>query len=301
MRNKKVIAGLVAAMTFVSVTASAIVSAAGDFTVSISNTKAGAGEEFTLTLDLTDIPETGINGCEFGISYDNTLVSIESVTLGALAKDLSAVEGDLPNPFEVNIEDDVVSLMYAIGTTDSTYFLQGSGTFLNITGTVSASATAGAKAEFEVVPVDRAVTPGSTETNSTIVFGYMGEDEVPVTYTPVYTNGWVEVTGEDPTDTTEPSSEVTEPSSEVTEPTTAAPTIAIGEATKYGDVNLDNTVDVSDAVLLNLYLLNAEANPLEADGLANADVVKDNIIDSSDSTLLVNHVAMMVTVDELGK
>lgn len=303
MRNKKVIAGLVAAMTLVSTT-SAIVSAAGDFTVSISNTTAGAGEEFSITLDMSDIPTTGINGCDFGISYDSSLVTIDEVTLGSLAKDVSTLEGDLPDPFECNIEEDVISLMYAIGTTDSSYYLNGSGTFLNITGTVNADAAVGSKAEFEVVPVDRAVKPGSADTNATIVFGYMGEDEAAVTYTPVYEAGWVEVTGEDPTDpseeTTEPSEETTEPSEETTEPP-ETPTLDIPDGTLYGDVNVDGTVDVGDVVTLNMYILNPTGNALEADGMANADVVRDNKIDSTDGTLLMSYTAMSVKAEELGK
>ena len=304
MRNKKVIAGLVAAMTLVSTT-SAIVSAAGDFTVSISNTKAEAGEEFSLTLDMADIPSTGINGCDFGISFDSSLVTVDSVTLGALAKDVSSLEGDLPDPFECNIEDDVISLMYAIGTTDSSYYLNGSGTFLNITGTVKKDATVGSKAEFEVVPVDRAAKPGSADTNATAVFGYMGEDETATIYTPVFEAGWVEVTGEVPTepsseatDPTEPSSEdPTQPSTEKTEPSTGN----IADGTYYGDVNVDGAVDVADVVALNMYLLNPSGNALEAEGIANADVVRDNKIDSTDGTLLMSFTAMSVDESELGK
>ena len=304
MRNKKVIAGLVAAMTLVSTT-SAIVSAAGDFTVSISNTKAEAGKEFSLTLDMADIPSTGINGCDFGIAFDSSLVTVDSVTLGALAKDVSSLEGDLPDPFECNIEDDVISLMYAIGTTDSSYYLNGSGTFLNITGTVKKDATVGSKAEFEVVPVDRAAKPGSADTNATAVFGYMGEDETATIYTPVFEAGWVEVTGEVPTepsseatDPTEPSSEdPTQPSTEKTEPSTGN----IADGTYYGDVNVDGAVDVADVVALNMYLLNPSGNALEAEGIANADVVRDNKIDSTDGTLLMSFTAMSVDESELGK
>lgn len=306
MRNKKVIAGLVAAMTLISTT-SAIVSAAGDFTVSISNTKAGAGEEFSITLDMSDIPSTGINGCDFGISYDSSLVSIESVTLGSLAKDVSALEGDLPDPFECNIEEDVISLMYAIGTTDSSYYLNGSGTFLNITGTVNEDAAAGSKAEFEVVPVDRAVKPGSADTNASIVFGYMGEDEAAVMYTPVYETGWVEVTGEDPTEpptvapTEEPTVAPTEPPTVAPTEPSETPTLDIPDGTLYGDVNVDGSVDVGDVVTLNMYILNPTGNALEAESLANADVVRDNKIDSTDGTLLMSYTAMSVKAEELGK
>ena len=116
MRTKKVIAGLLAAATLASVSVSAIVSAEDGFGVGISNTTAEAGGSFTLTLDMSNIPDTGLNGCDFGISYDSSLVTVESVELGALAKDVSGVEADLPSPFECNIDTDIISVMYALGT-----------------------------------------------------------------------------------------------------------------------------------------------------------------------------------------
>lgn len=286
MRTKKVIAGLVAAMTLASVSASAIVSAADEFSVGISEAEAAAGESFELTLDLTNIPQTGINACDFGISYDSSLVTIDEVTLGSLAKDVTSVEGSLPDPFECNIETGVISVMYALGTTDSAYFLNGTGTFLNIKGTVNEDAAAGSDAAFEIVPVDRAVTPGSSTTNSTVVFGYMSADETTTVYTPVFTDGNVHVLGGSTEETTEPKPTETE---------------NIPDGTKYGDVNVDGTVDVADVVSINMYLLNPEANALEPDGKANADCVRDNIIDSSDSAIILNYVAMMVGESDLGK
>lgn len=286
MRTKRVIAGLVAAMTLATVSASAIVSAADEFSVGISEAEAAAGESFELTLDLTNIPETGINACDFGISYDSSLVTIDEVTLGSLAKDVTSVEGSLPDPFECNIETGVISVMYALGTTDSAYFLNGTGTFLNIKGTVNADAAAGSDAAFKIVPVDRAVTPGSSTTNSTVVFGYMSADETTTVYTPTFTDGNVHVLGGSTEETTEPKPTETED---------------IPDGTKYGDVNVDGTVDVADVVSINMYLLNPEANALEPAGKANADCVRDNVIDSSDSAIILNYVAMMVGESDLGK
>lgn len=295
MKTKRMIAGLIAAMTLASVSASAVVTAADDFSVSISKTEAAAGESFELTLDLTNIPSTGINACDFGISYDSSLVTIDEVNLGSLAKDVSSVEGTLPEPFECNIETGVISVMYALGTTDSAYFLNGTGTFLNISGTVKADAAAGSDAEFKIVPVDRAVTPGSSTTNSTVVFGYMSADETTTVYEPVFTAGNVHVIGGETEETTEPA---TEPD---TTPTTEPVTEDLPDGTMYGDVNLDQRVNVSDVVTLNMYLLNTEANALQPEGKANADCVRDNVIDSADSALILGYVAGTADVSELGK
>ena len=294
MKTKRMIAGLVAAMTLASVSASAVVTAADSFSVGISKAEAAAGESFELTLDLTNIPSTGINACDFGISYDSSLVTIDEVNLGSLAKDVSSVEGTLPEPFECNIETGVISVMYALGTTDSAYFLNGTGTFLNISGTVKADAAAGSDAEFKIVPVDRAVTPGSSTTNSTVVFGYMSADETTTVYEPVFTAGNVHVLGGE-------TEETTEPIETDTTPTTEPVTEDIPDGTKYGDVNLDQRVNVSDVVTLNMYLLNTTTNALQPEGKANADCVRDNLIDSADSALILGYVAGTADISELGK
>lgn len=70
--------------------------------------------------------------------------------------------------------------------------------------------------------------------------------------------------------------------------------------TKYGDLNNDNDVNVSDVVKINLYLLNKVENPLDAVALANADCVRDGVIDTSDGSLILNYTAMMISYDKLG-
>lgn len=77
-------------------------------------------------------------------------------------------------------------------------------------------------------------------------------------------------------------------------------TIDSSLATMYGDVNTDNTVDVSDVVQINMYLLNKADNGLDAVQLANSDCVKDGVIDTSDSSVILNYVAMMVDYSQLG-
>lgn len=83
------------------------------------------------------------------------------------------------------------------------------------------------------------------------------------------------------------------------EPTGETPTI-IGTPTEYGDVNTDERINVSDVVILNMYLLNPELNPLNEVQLANADCEKNGIINSSDSALLLNYVTMVVDKSQLG-
>ena len=68
----------------------------------------------------------------------------------------------------------------------------------------------------------------------------------------------------------------------------------------YGDVNIDGNINIADVVTLNMYLLYPEVNKLNATAKENAQVVYDGIIDTQDSLLLMNYVAMIVTVDQLG-
>ncbi len=72
------------------------------------------------------------------------------------------------------------------------------------------------------------------------------------------------------------------------------------KATRYGDVNVDTDVNIADIVKLNMYLLNNTLNPITPTGYANANCVYDTKVDTADSTLIMNYVAMMISEDKLG-
>lgn len=71
--------------------------------------------------------------------------------------------------------------------------------------------------------------------------------------------------------------------------------------TCFGDINLDGTVGVADLVGINMYTLAPDTNVLSVQGIANSDIVKDRTIDTNDTALLMNYIAMMVKADVLGK
>lgn len=171
------------------------VTAADDFSVKISSEKAEPGESYTLTMDMENIPSPGINVCEFAITYNSSLVTVDSVELGSLADNIT-VEDGMPSPFAYVVDTDVIDVVFSdvSGTV-----LSGSGTFLNIKGTVKSTAADGSEAEFKIVPIERAATPGSGTANEKVIFGYI--DENFVEYTPLLVSGKVSV-GE--TATTEP-------------------------------------------------------------------------------------------------
>ena len=68
----------------------------------------------------------------------------------------------------------------------------------------------------------------------------------------------------------------------------------------WGDVNVDGDVNISDVVKLNMFLLNSEANEVTKQGYINANCVYDNYVDTSDSAIIMNYTAMMITYDKLG-
>ena len=123
-----------------------------------------------------------------------------------------------------------------------------------------------------------------------------------VTTTTTETETTVTTVSDTETETTVP--EVTDPATETTvttednseTDTTIDPTLV----TMYGDVNSDQRVNVSDVVQINMYLLNKAVNNLTDVQLANGDCARDDIIDSSDSAIILNYVSMVVDYSQLG-
>lgn len=69
----------------------------------------------------------------------------------------------------------------------------------------------------------------------------------------------------------------------------------------YGDVDVDGTVNSTDIVILNQYLLSKEEYPLKnATALENADTVYDKEIKSNDSMAIINYILGISSLDDLG-
>lgn len=95
-------------------------------------------------------------------------------------------------------------------------------------------------------------------------------------------------------------------STETTEPTKPSATVPAAtdeellESALWGDVNVDGSVSIADVVKLNLYLLNNVDNALTEQGFVNANCLYDGVVDSSDSTFLMNYVVMLIHYTEMG-
>ncbi|MCM1227474.1 MAG: cohesin domain-containing protein [Clostridium sp.] len=301
MKTKRLIAGIVSVVTLAAVSSSAIVSAA-DFTASISSKEVAAGDEFSLELNLANIPASGLNAIEFGISFDAALISIDKVELGALAKDLEESTSDgtaLPPAFDTAVMDGVVNVMYSIGTEDASNYIKGEGTFVTINGSVKADAKAG-ETKLEIVPIERAEEAGVTAANEKTYFATVAADGTVTEHAPTCEPGIITIKGEvDPSD---------DPTEDKPTEATAAPVSVPTDADSikdavWGDVNEDGQVAVSDLVLLNQYLLKDETalNTVTAQGLVNANVDFNDEINQTDSTYLLNALSNQIGKNQLGK
>ncbi len=124
--------------------------------------------------------------------------------------------------------------------------------------------------------------------------------EVTTTVTePVTTTSTIQTTIAVP-ETTVTTVQTTEAIITTTSNTTVDTTINSELATVYGDINGDGTVNVADVVSINMYLLNPIENAMSDVAMANADCVRDSVINTSDSALIMNFVAMVITQDKLG-
>jgi hypothetical protein len=224
--------------------------------ISVSKVNAEAGKQFSVDVSLADIPSSGIQALDFAVSYDSSVLTINSVEAGALVNkgassaDLSATLSPL---FEssINSKEGYVSLIWSTATDDASYWLKGDGVFCTISGTVSSSAKAGAISELKVVPINRETYTGSGSANAEIGCGYESNGK-PVKVATKTVDGSVTV-GKEPTSLS---------------------------VTLRGDANNDGGVDMADIVLIMQSLANpnkyglkgSETSHITEQGLANADV-----------------------------
>lgn len=260
MKTKKVVIGTMAAAIFsMSLSALPVTFAAGETVqISVGSKEVSPGEEFTVDVMLSDIPATGVQACDFTINYDTSLINITSVKAGALTE-TGASEADSTSSvapvFDSYILDDEgkVNLSWSTSLEDSKYWLNGSGVFCTITGTASANAANGSKADLKITATGRDTYPDSGSANNLITMGYTNGSEA-IRYDVTKVDGVISIG--------------------VPVTTTVPPTTEVGEVevTKYGDADCNGEVEINDAVLIMSYVGNRATNPITPQGLTNADV-----------------------------
>lgn len=281
--SKKFIAGvsaLVVAVSSVAITVSAVTENEG-LTISVSSTSANvqANDTFDVTVDLANVPDTGIAGCEFAVYYDASAVEVVGVKsedlTGAAAAELE-MQKDLADTmvtypeyscFDYYDNDGKVACLWATGLDSNSYWIHEDGTLVTITF----------KAK-EDVSGDVAIGVESILDSGDVMFAAADEDGKYYAYDNVKvadaTKVSIGTTTTDPT-TTEPTD---------TQPTTTTTDFVIGDSVMLGDVNGDKQVKSNDLLLLKKYLLGlVDISDINA---KNSDLTGDGNIKSNDLLLL---------------
>lgn len=278
MKFKKFTSGALSALVLSCSALSAFSASGAENTVKISASKetASAGEQFTVSVSLADIPETGIQGAEFAVSYDSSIVSVDKVEIGKLAQtgaDDADNIAELP-AFSSKIykEKSAVVLSFTVADSNPAYYMQGEGVMCTIKGTVLDTASSGSVAEFKIIPNPRKVNnSGNSANNNKIWLGYDSD--------------------------TNPDDDISKYiyyDSEVSNGSVTVPGGAVSSL--RGDANLDGSVDIADVVSIAAYVGDKEKNPLEPQGIINGDVQGEgNGLNPNDSLAIQQFLANIIT------
>ena len=263
MKTKKIVIGAMAAAMLSLSVCSLAPALAADETVQISvgSATVEAGGQFTVDVNIADIPSEGIQGCNFTLDFDPTVITIDSVEKGALVNSVTSDPTATVLPSFNNFTDNkkgIVNFMWATSVYEEAYLLKGEGVFCTITGTVSSSAAAGTKSEIKIVPTSRETFTDSGVENEDIDVGYNKNGER-IRYNVKTVNGVITVAGGTGGD----------------------------DKLLYGDANEDGSVDIADATAIVQHMGNPDEFALSAQGALNADIVNNGDgVTGADAVLL---------------
>lgn len=314
MKAKRTLAG---ALTLAMLATSAVsfqVSAAGAaVTLKGAKVEAEAGGAFSVDVSLEDIPSTKVNVMDFALTYDKSILNVDSVTIGKSAD--TDVSGDSTGKdapvFATSIKDGEIAVSWTTAL-DSASWIAEDGVILTINGTVSKDAKDGTVTPIDFAPVTRETFDGSGANNSSMVIGYLyGTDSASYeikTEAGSVTIGKGGATTTETTATTSGSADTTT-SAKVTTETTASGTTASGTKDTadsstpgstakpgnalYGDVNCDSRVEIADAVLLNKIAAGAVSITSD-EQRANSDCDANGEVNSSDALVLLKFLVQLV-------
>ncbi len=306
MKAKRTLAGALTLAMLATSAASFQVSAA-DAAVTLKGAKveAEAGGAFSVDVSLEDIPSTKVNVMDFAMTYDTSILNVDSVTIGKSAD--TDVSGDSTGKdapvFATNIKDGEITVSWTTAL-DSASWIAEDGVILTISGTVSEDAKDGTVTPIDFAPVTRETFDGSGANNSSMVIGYLyGTDSA--SYEIKTESGSVTIgkggatttettvtTGSEDTTTTSAGTTETTASSDTEKPGTTGSTAAPGDAL-YGDVNCDSRVEIADAVLLNKIAAGAVSITSD-EQRENSDCDANGEVNSSDALVLLKFLVQLV-------
>lgn len=153
--------------------------------MSVGSTQAGAGSSYTVYVSLNDVPSSGVSAMDFAISYDNSLITVDSVSSLVTSKVGAANE-----LFDYYSAGSNVNVSWA--TLGNTY-LTGAGNVFAVSGKVLSSASPASKAKLGIVPIERTLSPETDKKNTTVSIGCETENGNEY-YNAVTSDGYVTVT-----------------------------------------------------------------------------------------------------------
>ncbi len=278
MKAKKIMAGAFAFALTLSAMSSVLASAA-DATVTLrasDETVSRAGESFTVSVYLEDVPSTKVNTLDFAINYDTSILTIDSVAIGAAANtDTSGdtTASDAP-VFAYNIDGGEIAISWSTGLGESAW-ISSDGVILTLSGKVNNGVAGGTKTSIDFAPVSRETYQGSGTQNSTILVGAVNGSDV-TSYNVKTTSGSVTVS-----------------STQSGGGSSSGGSSSSTTASLIGDVTCDGEVDVADAVLLAKYASGLISFTDEQ--VANAECYQDGVIDQKDTIALLKYTVNEVT------
>lgn len=155
--GNKTLAGALA-LTMLASTAVSFQVSAADASVTLKGAKveAEAGGAFSVDVSLADIPSTKINVMDFAVTYDNTVLNVDSVKIGKSADvDVSgdSTAADAP-VFNTNIKDSEITVSWSTALGSASWIAE-DGVILTISGTVKDDVKDGTVTPIDFAPVTR--------------------------------------------------------------------------------------------------------------------------------------------------
>lgn len=269
MKTKKIVVGAVSAVLALSLpvtTAMGAVAAGDTVQISVGSQTVAPGGSFSVDVTLSDIPDGGLQCCQFSLEYDTSLVKISSITAGKLTE-TGATKGDgtassLPlfNQY-IDESNGMASVIWTTALDDPTYWMKGEGVLCTVKGTALKDVSG--KAEIKVSATARETKPGSGVENTEYDLGYVGTSGL-VRYAVKANNGTITIgDGSGSQATTGQGGQ-----------TTTGGGSSSGSGLK-GDANVDGDVTIADAVAILQSIANSDEYALTAQGAKNADVAGD--------------------------
>ena len=227
--------------------------------LTVERTASDTAGNFTVNVYLDELPETGLAAADFAIAYDAAAISISDVTL---LYDTGA--DDAEAAMEPRLKGTVFTYENAEGELrvrwatilDQDYWLRETRAFFSVRGRVDPETVKpGTKTDLRIVPAHR---PEAGD-QPIVAAGYMDTEGTVYLYETRLTDGAVWMPFND------------------------------AGLTRYGDIDLDGTLTIADAVLLQRAV--TEDAALCAAAYANADCDPDGELTIADVTLILQALA----------